>query len=131
MLLIVIAVAAAVVTYSFVMGFIGGAAITPGGISDTITVTGVITNATNHSVASFIVTNTGAQNVTVASASLVLVSSGATVDATTTLTGNTTISAGNSEKITCTLTGVQGATYYLLVTTAGGGSAPSPQFTMP
>jgi flagellin-like protein len=138
LLLIVIAVAAAVVTYSFVMGIIGTSTTTNTGVQSRILIEAVTTNSTSSpfNVTSVVVRNVGTARVNVTSVYL------CKADGTVYPNGtNTSVSLSIDSGQTGTLinplpVGINGFTvdkntdFFIKIFTSDGSSAVSTQFTI-
>lgn len=127
LLLIVIAVAAAVVTYSWVMGFIGTTTTTPAQTQARIVVDAVSYDSGGPSLTVY-VRNVGTTSVNV-DAVYVYSADGTLVDADTSPSGGSNIEAGSVATVTASLSAaLSSGTYYVKVTTQEGASAVSETF---
>ncbi|MCQ5336858.1 MAG: hypothetical protein NO475_01510 [Candidatus Methanomethylicia archaeon] len=130
LLLIVIAVAAAVVTYTFVMGFVGtSTASTPPITTERIIVEAVEVNTTNQNVTYVYVRNVGSATVNVTAIYLVRYD-GVVVNSTN---ASATISPGELGKIFANITYTNAKPnelYYVQAVTTGGAMASSSSFKL-
>jgi len=130
LLLIVIAVAAAVVTYTFVMGFVGTSTTTPPITTERIIVEAVEVNTTDQNVTYVYVRNVGSTTVNVSAIYLVR-SDGIIVGNNTNV--NATISPGELKQIPANIKYTDAKPnelYYVKVVTTGGVMASSSQFKL-
>ena len=131
LLLIVIAVAAAVVTYSWVMGFIGTTTTTPAQTQARIVVDAVKPDAANDEIDEIYVRNVGSVSVNVIY--VYVYRADGTLEATADLTSSpVSISPGGVTNIlSSSITGLtDGQTYYVKVVTKEGAAATSESFSV-